>query len=289
MKQNERLLVYAVTGFLALILVIAVVFGSGPANAGAKAPADAKSLDDLLNPGRKGADRAGAGRDDAGTDARTQLGDASHTGLQTPNQVTPEQPLVAKPRLAHDLVARQLGPSQRDRNYRIVTARRGDSLEVLVRRWCGARDPYLQQARFLNEDLRMLREGQKVILPWVDDEVLAASIAAERPRTLLPSSSSPALGGAVAGSGAGKPTPGLPQPSARRVGQSPVPAERPVVAATETETYTVKEGEALWRIAARKYGRGKADRMIPRIVAANPGLDPSRLRVGQVLKLPRGE
>ena len=28
MKQNERLLVYAVTGFLALILVVAVFFGA---------------------------------------------------------------------------------------------------------------------------------------------------------------------------------------------------------------------------------------------------------------------
>jgi hypothetical protein len=39
MKQNERLLVYAVTGFLAVILVIAVVFGpSGREAIGATKP-----------------------------------------------------------------------------------------------------------------------------------------------------------------------------------------------------------------------------------------------------------
>ena len=53
MKQNERLLVYAVTGFLALILVVAVVFGDGP-----KAPVTGEerggaSLSDILGGGEK--------------------------------------------------------------------------------------------------------------------------------------------------------------------------------------------------------------------------------------------
>ena len=48
MKQNERLLVYAVTGFLALILVVAVVFGDGPKAPVTGAERGGASLSDCL-------------------------------------------------------------------------------------------------------------------------------------------------------------------------------------------------------------------------------------------------
>ncbi|MGC6488979.1 MAG: hypothetical protein ACON4Z_15125, partial [Planctomycetota bacterium] len=51
MKQNERLLVYAVTGFLALILVVAVVFGDAPRAVTGEQPATSNSLGDLLGGG----------------------------------------------------------------------------------------------------------------------------------------------------------------------------------------------------------------------------------------------
>jgi nucleoid-associated protein YgaU len=47
--------------------------------------------------------------------------------------------------------------------------------------------------------------------------------------------------------------------------------------------YVVKAGDTLYRIAAKHYGEGKEWR---KIVAANPGITPTKLRVGQVLILP---
>ncbi len=48
-------------------------------------------------------------------------------------------------------------------------------------------------------------------------------------------------------------------------------------------TYTVKKGDTLWRIAASRYGDGKKWH---EIADANPGLSPSSLRVGETITLP---
>jgi nucleoid-associated protein YgaU len=66
------------------------------------------------------------------------------------------------------------------------------------------------------------------------------------------------------------------------------PAAAPVAPAAPTkparaETYTVKEGDSLasiWR------GLTGSERGWEKLQAANPGLDPSRLKIGQVLKVP---
>ena len=47
--------------------------------------------------------------------------------------------------------------------------------------------------------------------------------------------------------------------------------------------YTVKKGDTLFRIAKDHYGDGKQWR---RIAAANPGLTPTSLKVGQILVMP---
>lgn len=47
--------------------------------------------------------------------------------------------------------------------------------------------------------------------------------------------------------------------------------------------YTVKKGDTLFRIAKEHYGDGKQWR---RIAAANPGLTPTSLKVGQILVMP---
>lgn len=49
------------------------------------------------------------------------------------------------------------------------------------------------------------------------------------------------------------------------------------------KTHTVRRGETLFSIAKATYGDGKAWK---RIIAANPGVTPSKLRVGQVLVMP---
>jgi nucleoid-associated protein YgaU len=45
----------------------------------------------------------------------------------------------------------------------------------------------------------------------------------------------------------------------------------------------VRRGDTLWSIAQRTYGDGKRWRDI---AAANPGIEPTRLKVGQTLVLP---
>lgn len=324
MKQNERLLVYAVTGFLALILLVAVVFGRNEARpdsalqTGANKPLGENGpamLDELVGGRDPKANVPAAGTETNG--AATDSGTKS--GLVTPDAVLP-QPLNAAPRpmVAADLVAQSLGLSRRDRNFRIVRARSGDSLETLVRRWCSARDPYLAEANSLNEDLVVLRVNQEVTLPWVDDEVLAQSIEAQKPKTLTPETLL-ANGGRPAGNGAtrtpvdastapsrsplddllsnatpktspsfdvpGKNPGRTPANAAASRDESPV-ANAAAVTAPATTTHTVKSGESLWRIAEKTYGRKNADRMIPVIKQANPGLT-ENLKVGQKIVLPK--
>lgn len=60
-----------------------------------------------------------------------------------------------------------------------------------------------------------------------------------------------------------------------------VPPVAPVAPAANT--YTVQKGDTLWSIAQRFLGDGKRWR---EIVEVNPGLEPSKLKIGQVIMLP---
>lgn len=272
MKQNERWLVFAVTGFLALLLVAALVF-RGDADGAPGGQQKPIGLDQLLGQNAPGA-------------ANAREGETVRVGVPAPSEVTAQQPLVAgvKPLLAADLVLQQLGPSRRDRNVRFVRARQGDSLDLLVQRWCGARDPFLAEAKCLNEDLVVLRVGQEVAVPWVDDEVVLAAYEARQPKTLLAGDAvgggdAPKLGAAVPASA----RPDFRLPGAQAASGSGVPAR--TSASGVGTSYTVKSGDSLWRIAERTYGLKNADRMVTAIKDANPGLG-ERLLVGQKLVLP---
>lgn len=64
------------------------------------------------------------------------------------------------------------------------------------------------------------------------------------------------------------------------------PSPEPVVGAAPGETgrsYTVRTGDTLSEIAQRELGSSRRWR---EIVAANPGLDPAKLRVGRTLRIP---
>ncbi len=97
------------------------------------------------------------------------------------------------------------------------------------------------------------------------------------------------------------------RPGALDVAQAPIPTAEPVVAQpisdsqpvmiantsnTSTSTltstsasksYTIKKGDTLFSIAKSNYGTG---RDWQKIAAANPGLSPSKLKVGQTIQIP---
>lgn len=329
MKQNERILVYLVTGFLAVILVVAVFFGrdsgaaSKPGADGAGADADGvrglgqmldqRRVDErqaaLTNDGEHGGEggsnvgSSGVGSSRVGDamNGATRQGGAQPGGATQPDGGETQSPLVATvPVPATQRVQQLLGESRRDRTVRIVRARAGDSLESLVRRWCGKRGPFLDEAKALNEQLTVLRIGQEVVVPWVDDEVVLAAYEARQPRLLAGDGS--AAGGATpqpAYQPAGTPgtVPGPNTSSATRGPSFQVPGARPLggesraananapAAAAATVSYTVQSGDSLWKIAARRYGARNADRMIRAIKELN-GLSSDTLREDQKLLLP---
>jgi 5'-nucleotidase len=72
------------------------------------------------------------------------------------------------------------------------------------------------------------------------------------------------------------------QPVQPVVTQAPA-ADPTAVAAAAGGTYTVQKGDTLYKLARQHYGDGK---QWNKIAAANPGLSPSSLRVGQKIVIP---
>ncbi|HEX3358110.1 MAG TPA: LysM peptidoglycan-binding domain-containing protein [Tepidisphaeraceae bacterium] len=64
---------------------------------------------------------------------------------------------------------------------------------------------------------------------------------------------------------------------------TPTPVAASGASAIGSGSYTVKHGDTLYSIAKSRYGSGKE---YTKIVAANPGLEPSKLRVGQTITIP---
>jgi LysM repeat protein len=232
-------------------------------------------------------------------DKAKEAADTNHTGLPGPSDVSP-QPLAAgapKPQLAAELVAQQLGVSRRDRNVRFVRVKQNDSLDLVVRRWCGARDPFLAEAKSLNEDLTVLHVGQEVAVPWVEDEDVLAAVDASKPKVLTAQDGTPAANdvGRLADASASKDKeavsfaqPGKhgssdPKSSDPKSGDAKKPATSPAVAAGTS--YTVKDGDSLWKIAERTYGKKNATQMVEAMKRANQGLT-DKVHVGQKITLP---
>jgi len=63
------------------------------------------------------------------------------------------------------------------------------------------------------------------------------------------------------------------------------PAPEPVSWTCPAE-WVVMPGDTLWRIAETCWPEAHTGQMVAAIREANPGVDPGRLRVGQVLRLP---
>ena len=284
MKQNEKILVYAVTGFLAVILAVAILFGKEPQRRMPELRTDTVEVPNLLEVLERRA---------KGSEESTGLQAAPVDAPADEPPANPGQPLVANVQLAPPSVAamvtEKLGLSRKDRGYRIVRARPGDSLGSLVQKWCGSTD-YLLEAQGINETLSVLQVGQEVILPWVDDEVVYAAFE-RRSQPSQPSQpsqvsqvSQPAAGAGVAeatGDAGGAAQPAV----APAVAGLPTPA---VDAATRpgARQHKVAAGESLWKIAEREVGRKQAPGFIEKIRALNPNLDVDRIRQGQTIQLP---
>ncbi len=67
------------------------------------------------------------------------------------------------------------------------------------------------------------------------------------------------------------------------VGQAPQQVVAPIAAPVTQATYTIQKNDTLWKIAERHYGNGQR---WTDIAAANPGVNPKKLAVGQTITLP---
>ena len=78
------------------------------------------------------------------------------------------------------------------------------------------------------------------------------------------------------------PTPAYTAPQPAYTG---TPTEASVAPTTPAggRTHTVKAGDNLYRLAIQYYGDGKQSK---KILDANPGLDPNKMKIGQVIVIP---
>jgi len=304
MKQNEKILVYAVTGFLVVILMLAVLLGTGDGKRGAggsvaggnsSASTSGKdvaalSLEDLL--GSPAGDRALPKGTGVHGDTDRPAADGDPVG--DAGQAAADKPLLTNvqllPPTAEAMVTEKLGLRRKVNGFCVVTAQPKDTLGTLVQKWCGKTDDYLEQAHGLNEELTTLHVGQEVTLPWVDAEVLLAAINARVDKT-GPAAVPATVGGAGdahvavdadatkdAAKDAGKTekkAPGAKAPESK--------------AAAGTRKITLKAGDTLWKIAEREVGRKAAGRFLSQVRELNPGIDPDHLREGVEIRIPASE
>lgn len=281
MKQNEKVLVYAVTGFLLVILGIAILFGKdGPRGPMTPTPQkqataqnESKGIGDLF---------AELGKQAADADAEHGMGrpdDASLTGLKAPD----ESPLAAPPPpTPAEEVQLKLGDYRRDRDYRLVKAMPGDSLSALAQRWCGSA-AMVEQVRSLNEGLQTLIAGQEVVMPWVEDtELLAALRERQAAAVARPTvGNGPAANGALSHGTSTTPAGDVPAPKGSDADTS---AGSPAVA---SRLYKLQSGDKLWNIAVKAVGMKAAPAYLEQVKKLNPGIaDINNIRAGQELRLP---
>ena len=224
MKRNETILVYSVTGLLVVILGVAIAFGDGGVRAGTSG--DLKTLAELEDavPADGVGLPVGAMPTDGATLAKGALGKGAlgkgalgkgalgkGDGADTVPPVLPVLDPGAEaalnvgtaPPAVTDAATRALvllGESSRDRAYRVVSVRHGDTFSQIVQRWCGSLDQ-MDVAASLNEefDLGRLEPGTRLYLPWVEDEVLLTAL--ERRQTSAVPAGNATPGSAPAGRG----------------------------------------------------------------------------------------
>jgi hypothetical protein len=265
MKRNETVLVYAVTGLLLGILVVAIVFGDQPVAKLATNPektaelpgvtpalmgvedgdaaekASQPSLEDAAG-GITDVDPAGviAAGEPPAVDGETPAGEDPPTAKE-PDSVALSNPVVVQDARLEEAY----GTSRREGDYRVVKGWRGSSLVSIVERWTGSREA-LGEAKTLNESLGAeIAQGEEILVPWVDAQHL---LAAKDVRD----------------------------------------ASRAKIDWSKGELYVLKKGDSLWKVASNRV----ANNMIPAWLEKFKGLNPQvtdlgALIEGQKVHLPR--
>ena len=282
MKRNETVLVYGATALLLVILGVAVLFGNDGNAANAPATGNekrtAQRLEELLLP-QPEAGKSDPARPDGGATNGT---DASGAKSEVPGNAAPTQGPPAPATVQPVALSRRdavkaagisaLGESLRDGDFRLVTVKTGDDLSSLVARWCGSSQrETLDLVRQLNETVEVNRiaPGQRLVLPWVEDAILLDQHIARLEDEDLR-----------------KTTKETGTPHAATTKESVTETKTPAVGHKTDEHYLVKEKESLWAIASRQVEKKQVPAYIERIIAANPGLVPEKLKVGQKIRLP---
>ena len=265
MKRSESVLVYGVTGVLAVILAIAIIFGGETPqqdpNADKLAIGNSASEDDdipfLDENALTDADREFQLLMD--DDEITEPGDLASSDAGGDDSIDEPATNLAPVVPLHRTV--QLGPSRIEENpasgarWRFVRVQPGDSIGLMIQRWCPGTE--LEFVAAMNEDLdlKRLRPNVEVCFPWVDDDIL---VEAQKRREATP----------------------VPA-TVERTTPSAVPA------VATGKTYTLKEGDSLWLVAKREVGANKADAYVRAILASNPSIaDAASVRAGQKITLP---
>lgn len=298
MKRSESVLVYAVTAVLAVILVVAVVFGhEEPARAGGQGagvgggrPAatdiaqllDVTGFDESPESGERSKGDSvtapgtfpGAGAEGPGAGQGTDEADEPASQFAVP--VGPLRAAAGSGGVAAILGAFELERSWNGELFRVYEVQRGETFSELVQRWTGDLER-TADVQALNEDvdLERLRVGQVLRFPFVDDAALL--LAREARRT----TSKPAGAPAVAAPGMGVAGAGVAEAAAKTAASAQPPAA--------AKAYTIQKGDSLWGIAEREVGAGKAEAYVRAILAANPRIqDAGRIRAGDRIELPAG-
>ena len=269
MKRSESVLIYGVTGVLAVILAVAVIFGEPDPRTTKQGDGDQLAV----NPaGPPPADGSVPSTSELDSDEFLQELLSSNVVNEEPSEVADPAP-TSEPSVEDASAAvKSIGamvplrtvadlgrhrtvrnPASGDR-FRFVTVQRGDTLSDLIQRWCPGADP--AEIAALNEtlDLDRLRYDTELCLPWIDDAALLDALA-QRELAAKDRSSAPAATEASLGRG--------------------------------TTEYTVAEGESLWVIAERHVGARKAQEFIDAVLELNSSIeDAGRIRSGQKLLIP---
>lgn len=269
MKRNEKILVYAVTGFLAVVLAIAVFFGNDklpgrqPKNLGdlmaAASDTNAKSgaagAGEIGRSGAEAAGRAGEGGATPSSAVENASGTQESEGAgQFVLDASSRRPELS----AEDRLTMLIGSSTVvDRQWRRVVVAQGDSISTIAQKWCGT-TARTGDIRRLNEGVsdRSLQPGDRLLLPYVDAETLIEAHDARVAAAATRGSAGPApVGPTVAGA-----------------------------------NYTVVAGDSAWRIAEKFVSRNQAPRFIEELKRLNPQIENiDRLSAGDQLRLPDGQ